>query len=140
MPVLRSLVVANPTAQLLEHCRIELSTTPPFLRPKTWALDRLQAGDELVITDRRVELDPAYLARLDEAERGEITLILRQGDIVLAEERTLVRLLARDEWGGADMAQLLAAFVTPNDPAVGKLLRSASDILAQHGHQPGLDG
>lgn len=140
VPVLRSLVVSNPTAQLLEHCRIELSTTPPFLRPKTWALDRLQAGDELVITDRRVELDPAYLARLDEAERGEITLILRQGDIVLAEERTLVRLLARDEWGGADMAQLLAAFVTPNDPAVGKLLRSASDILAQHGHQPGLDG
>ncbi|MFG1421721.1 DUF4011 domain-containing protein [Roseixanthobacter liquoris] len=140
VPVLRALAVSNPTGERLEGCRIALSANPPFLRPKVWTVDRLLPGDELAMSDRRMELDPAYLAHLDEAERGEVSFTLSQGEAILAEYWTTVRLLARDEWGGADMMPLLAAFVMPNDPAVGKLVRSASDILARHGHQPGLDG
>jgi hypothetical protein len=33
-------------------------------------------------------------------------------------------LLARDEWGGvSDMAQLLPAFVKPNDPAISRPIK-----------------
>lgn len=38
------------------------------------------------------------------------------------------------------MGQLLPAFVMPNDPAVFKLLRSAAERLAAHGHSSALDG
>lgn len=38
------------------------------------------------------------------------------------------------------MAQLLPAFVMPNDPAVARILRNAADRLAEHGHPSGLDG
>ncbi|MCR5870752.1 DUF3320 domain-containing protein [Sphingomonas sp. J344] len=104
-------------------------------------IDRLAPGDSLPLGDRKVELDADYLSGLNEAERGEITLRLIAGDTLLDEQRFAVRLLARDEWGGvADMAQLLPAFVMPNEPAVARILRTAAERLAAHGHASGLDG
>ncbi|TJV46258.1 MAG: DUF3320 domain-containing protein [Mesorhizobium sp.] len=141
IPVIRSIRLDNDTAGSLESCRLELTSSPSFLRPKTWAVDRLLPGDRLQLSDRKVELDSGYLAGLNEAERGEITLRLSAAGEVLEERRLTVRLLARDEWGGvADMAQLLPAFVMPNDPGVAPILRAAADQLAAHGHPSGLDG
>jgi len=141
IPVLRGIGVENRSDRQADALRLELSSTPAFLRPKTWTIDRIVPGDHLPLGDRKVELDAGYLAGLNEAERGEITLRLVAGSEVLDEHRHAVRLLARDEWGGvADMAQLLPAFVMPNDPAVSSLLRKAAERLAAHGHPSGLDG
>jgi very-short-patch-repair endonuclease len=141
IPVLRGIGIENRSDRQFESLRLELSSTPAFLRPKTWTIDRVIPGDHLPLGDRKVELDAGYLAGLNEAERGEITLRLVAGSEVLDEHRHAVRLLARDEWGGvADMAQLLPAFVMPNDPAVSSLLRKAAERLAAHGHPSGLDG
>ncbi|SFJ67297.1 AAA domain-containing protein [Bosea sp. OK403] len=141
IPVLRSLAIVNRTDRHFEQCRLAMVSTPAFLRPKLWTLDRLAPGDRITISDRRIDLDAGYLAGLNEAERGEITFRLYARDECLAEIRFPVRLLARDEWGGvADMAQLLPAFVLPNDPAVAKILRATAEALTAHGHSPGLDG
>jgi very-short-patch-repair endonuclease/RecA/RadA recombinase len=141
VPVIRSLLIENNSDRHIQNCRVELTSSPPFLRPKTWVVDRLLPGDRLPLTDRKVELDAGYLAGLNEAERGEITLRLSTEEEVLNERRFPVRLLARDEWGGvADMAQLLPAFVMPNDPGVVQILRNAAERLAAHGHPSGLDG
>lgn len=141
IPVLRSLAITNPTKRHFEECRLAMVSTPGFLRPKIWTLDRLAPGDRIVVGDRRIDLDAGYLAGLNEAERGEITFRLYARDECLAEVRFSVRLLARDEWGGvADMAQLLPALVLPNDPAIAKILRAAAETLTAHGHAPGLDG
>lgn len=43
-----------------------------------------------------------------------------------------IDLLARNEWCGlVSLPEILAAFVLPNDPAVGKILSRASDILKE---------
>src|SRR5690606_9770336 len=141
IPVIRSLLTENNSERHIEKCTLELTSSPSFLRPKTWTIDRLLPGDRLPLTDRKVELDAGYLAGLNEAERGEITLRLSSSGEVLDEQRLPVRLLARDEWGGvADMAQLLPAFVMPNDPGVAQILRTAAERLSAHGHPSGLDG
>lgn len=141
IPVVRSVQINNVDGRHHEQCRVELTSTPSFLRSKTWVIDRLAPGDELPLGDRKVELDADYLAGLNEAERGEIVLRLSADGTVFDEQRFPVRLLARDEWGGvADMAQLLPAFVMPNDPAVARILRNAADRLADGGHPSGLDG
>ncbi|SFZ84579.1 AAA domain-containing protein [Devosia enhydra] len=141
IPVLRSIRLANATGGNLQNLTLDLTADPAFLRPKTWTVDRLLQGDEISLSDRRVDLDPAYLGGLNEAERGRISLVLKRGAEILAEERVDVRLLARDEWGGVhDMAQLLPAFVMPNDPSSAGILRQAADHLAAHGHSSGLDG
>ena len=141
VPVLRSIGLENQSDRQVESLRLELSSTPGFLRPKIWTIDRLLPGDHLPLADRKIELDAGYLSGLNEAERGEITLRLVAGGEVLDEHRHSVRLLARDEWGGvADMAQLLPAFVMPNDPTVASLLKKSAERLAAHGHPSGLDG
>lgn len=141
VPVLRAIEINNAGGLHLENIRLELTANPPFLRPKTWTIERLIPGDDLPLSDRKVDLDAAYLAGLNEAERGEVTLRLLSRDVVLEEQHFPVRLLARDEWGGvAGMAQLLPAFVMPNDPAISKILLAAADILEKNGHPSGLDG
>lgn len=141
IPVIRSILIENADGRHHESIRVDLTSSPAFLRAKSWTIDRLAPGDNLPLGDRKVDLDADYLSGLNEAERGEITLRLSTGDAILNEQRFPVRLLARDEWGGvADMAQLLPAFVMPNDPAVARILRSAADTLAEHGHPSGLDG
>jgi very-short-patch-repair endonuclease len=141
IPVVRSIQIENNTATHFENCQLELTATPSFLRPKSWTIDRLIPGDKLPLNDRKVELDAGYLAGLNEAERGEITLRLSSAGEVFDEQRLAVRLLARDEWGGvADMAQLLPAFVMPNDPSIAPILRAAAERLVAHGHPAGLDG
>lgn len=141
IPVIRSIRLDNPTPDSIENSRLELTASPPFLRSKTWTIDRIIAGESLTLADRRIDLDASYLAGLNEAERGDITLRLIQNDKIISEAVIQVRLLARDEWGGvADMAQLLPAFAMPNDPAIFKLLRSAAERLAAHGHSSALDG
>lgn len=100
IPVIRSIQIENAGSGHFDTCRIELTSSPPFLRAKSWTIDRLAPGDILPISDRKVDLDADYLAGLNEAERGEITLRLSVGGAVLDEQRFPVRLLARDEWGG----------------------------------------
>lgn len=141
VPVLRSISVENHSERQFEKLRLELTSTPAFLRQKTWTIDRIVPGDRLPLGDRKIELDAAYLDGLNEAERGEIILRLFAGSELLDEHRHSVRLLARDEWGGvADMAQLLPAFVMPNDPATASLLKKAAERLTAHGHSSALDG
>lgn len=141
VPVLRAIIIDNANGRHHHNIRVELTSSPAFLRAKSWTIDRMIPGDKLPLSDRKIDLDADYLAGLNEAERGEITLRLTSDDAVLDEQRFPVRLLARDEWGGvADMAQLLPAFVMPNDPAIARILRSAADRLAESGHPSGLDG
>ncbi|WP_374834367.1 hypothetical protein [Daeguia caeni] len=74
IPVLRRVGVENRSDRQVDSLRLELSSTPAFLRPKTWTIDRVIPGDHLPLGDRKVELDAGYLAGLNEAELGEIGL------------------------------------------------------------------
>src|SRR6187431_1615793 len=57
IPVIRSLLIENNSDRHIERCTLELASSPTFLRPKTWTIDRLLPGDRLSLTDRKVELD-----------------------------------------------------------------------------------
>ena len=57
IPVLRRIGVDNQSDRQIEALRLELSSTPAFLRSKTWTIDRVIPGDHLLLGDRKVELD-----------------------------------------------------------------------------------
>jgi len=141
IPVIHSIIIKNNIGENIEDCVLELNSSPGFLRPKSWVIDRIIAGEIFSVSSRKVDLDAAYLEGLNEAERGEIYFRFSSRGQILAEKHFAVRLLARDEWGGVtDMAQLLPAFVMPNDPAVMKILHSAAELLERSGHPSAMDG
>lgn len=142
VPLVRSLSLENLTTKEVSGLVLEFETIPSFSRPKRWLVDQILPGEEIALHDRHVILDPEYLGGLNEAERGVARFRLTDSTGNLLAEREMdVRLLARDEWGGfVTMPGLIAAFVMPNDPAIARILKEASAILAKHGHASGLDG
>lgn len=141
VPLLRTLAIENADGPALSSLVVELKASPGFTRPKRWLIDRVGAGERFPLRDLDLDIDPAYLDGLDEAERGVLTVQLMQQDSVLHEVRHVLRVLARDEWGGLPtMAELLPTFVTPNDPSLAVLLKTAATALGDGGHSTALDG
>ena len=135
------LVVSNPLDTDLEDLTLHIFAEPKIVGARTWRIDRLSSGSEFRPRDRRVPIEGGLLDALTERMRAEIFFELRQGDTVLAESRYPIIALARNEWGGAQfMPELLAAFVTPNDPAVQRLLKEASQHLERVGKNGALEG
>jgi hypothetical protein len=133
VPVLRELRVFNAGESLLEDLIVEIETDPPVIVSRTWRVDRIAAGGTANLTNRDVALNAALLMELSEAVRARVILTVRRGGTdgpVLVERTFPVELLARNEWGGsAAMPELLAAFVQPNDPAISRVLKAASEVL-----------
>ena len=140
--VLRELQIENlDEGQDLSDLKVTLEASPAFVKSKTWTVDRLAAGGLLSIKDRDLELDGGFLHGLTESMRGTVTIRVLQGEPCLAELAIPVELLARNEWGGATyIPELLAAFCTPNDPAVDRLLGQASQILRKAGKPDRING
>lgn len=134
-------MVDNPTAEALTDVRITLRAAPPIVRERIWIVDRIGSKAEFTVRDLTTPLDIERLAGLDEAEVGELEFHMEAKGLPTIVEKCRVDLLARDEWGGVhDMAQLLAAFVSPNDPAVAGVVKDAARILEAAGKDSSMDG
>jgi hypothetical protein len=139
--ILRDLEIENLGDGMLEDLIVEISADPAFLISKHWTIDRIAPGRSAQVLDRDVELNAALLLETHESLSGNVRImVLRDGEM-LAEQRIPIEVLARNEWGGAAaMPELLAAFVTPNDPAVDEVLKNASRVLAQAGKSDAING
>lgn len=139
--ILKKVALQNNTDQPVRDLTVVLRAEPPVIREKTWVIDRIGAGACMPLTDLSATLDLNILNGLDETEIGELIFTLTAPDADPFELRHRIELLARDEWGGVgDMAQLLAAYVSPNHPFVARILKDASKLLEQAGHSGALDG
>lgn len=141
VPLVRELSLWNQEETTLEDLVLTLSTDPEFVESRGWNIDRIHAGDRLGIPDRDIKLNAGYLSGLTESLNADVVLRVSQGETVLVEQRFPTELLARTEWGGLSaMPELLAAFCMPNDPAVDRVLKAASQVLRRAGKKDGIDG
>lgn len=139
VPVVRAVRVTNAGEPLTE-LRLAISADPPFLAPSVVAIERIEAKSALEVGVADLALDAGFLLGVSESVRGTVRLALIRGEEVLAEAVHPVEVLPRQEWGGASMQELLAAFVMPNDPAVERVLKNAAFVLSRAGKSDALDG
>jgi very-short-patch-repair endonuclease len=138
---LTDLVVRNDTNEEIEGAILTITADPPVLGTRSWSLDRVAPRSELRPRDRRVPLAGGLLDRLTDRLVTDVRFELRVGDRLLAEAAMPLTALARNEWGGSRyVPELLAAFVLPNDPAVQRFLKDASNLLVSGGKLGSLDG
>jgi len=143
VPVMRELKIVNLGDATIENVILSVRADPPVFAPRDWRFDRIAAGGEVRVSQRDMALDAGLLLQLTEAVRANVTLTATDAGTggVLAERRVPVELLARNEWGGSGaMPELLAAFALPNDVAVGRILKAASEVLRRAGRPDGIDG
>lgn len=141
VPILLELWVENPTDAPMEDLRLKVSAEPAIFGTREWTIDQLDAGAKLRIADRRLPLAGGMLDKLTDRLRADVRVALCKGDEVLVEVTDTVEALARNEWGGSRyMPELLAAFVTPNDGFVQKILKDASRLLVEGGRNGAING
>lgn len=140
VPLLRELVLHNEADQTYENLTLHLQTAPAVLEAKQWNIDRLLPGSSLDIRDRDLKLNGEWLSELTESVLCEVTLTLREGDNELFSQKYSLEALAKNEWGGNAMFELLPSFIMPNDPAVDRVLKATSDVLRGAGKNDALDG
>jgi len=139
--VLHSLCIHNTGDLAATNVSLTLRANPAVLRDKTWQIDRIRPGEHVELSDLVTPLDTAILGGLNEAEIGQLEFSLRIGDDLVQCDQDSIELLARDEWGGlSEMENILAAFVSPNQPQVARLLKQASSLLETAGHDGSMEG
>ena len=141
VPVVGELRLRNDSDENIDGLTVELACEPPVIAPRQWTFDRVRAQSEVTPADRTVKLDGGLLYKLTERMRATVSLRVMQGETQVASFSDDVVALSRHEWGGSiSTPELLAAFVTPNDPVIAEVLRDASDKLREAGRRPDLDG
>ncbi len=139
--VIKTIKIENPTDAALTDVKITLRSHPPILSEKTWKIDRIAPESHHELRNLSIPLDIDRLRGLDEAEIGELEFRMEANGLQEIVEKRRIELLAHDQWGGVgDMAQILAAFVSPNDPAVARILKDAARLLENKGHDGSMNG
>ena len=141
IPVIRLLSLENDCDTPIDRLVVRAEAEPPLIRAKNWVIDRLGPGKRIELSDLGVEPDISRLAGLDESEVGNLVLSVERDGERLFEDRRSLEFLARDQWGGLDdMDRLLAAYVSPNEASVAAILKEASRLLRQAGHDDAMEG
>lgn len=144
VPLLRELRVMNHSEADLAQVLVQITSEPPFVKPRSWRIEAIGATREYAIKDLDVQLDGALLSRLTEAETATLVFTVCRPDVAsdeIARSSHAVELLPRNHWGGlSHLPEMVAAFVQPNDPAIDRLLKSAAEVLRKNGRNPALDG
>ena len=144
VPALRELLVSNGTGAALQGLDLMVSSEPAFLKPRTWHLDAVGAGQTVHAKDLDLQLDGAWLSRLTEAEKSTVVFRLTRlehPEAVLCTLEVVVELLPRNHWAGIGQSpEMAAAFIQPNDPAVEHILKSAAGVLHRARKSAAIDG
>jgi very-short-patch-repair endonuclease len=79
-----------------------------------------------------LQLSHDFLGYLTERIVGALHVDVFQGDEQIAHSSSRIEVLAFDEWNGLQsLPEIIAAFVTPNYPAIDTLLSEAANILRE---------
>ncbi|QQL43714.1 DUF3320 domain-containing protein [Sulfuriroseicoccus oceanibius] len=144
VPLLLELDLENKGEEVMEDLVIVLKSDLGFLETKIWRVDRIEPGSRIRLPERDVKLNAGMLADLTEGVSGDVVIEVCKEDVdgeKVASESYPVELLAKTHWGGtASMPELLPAFCMPNDPAIDKVLKMASDTLRRAGKNDSING
>ena len=133
VPVIRKLTLKNPGEMALEDLTVSVEVTPAFAAAWQEKIAQIPAGETVDLGAVPLLLLPEYLYTLTERVAGALTITVTDGGgEVLGQVRQPMDVLAYDEWSGLlFMPEIIAAFITPNYPKVGQVIRSASALLEE---------
>ncbi len=138
--MIRLCTIENSGEEALADVKVVVSCEPGFARECSMIVGPVAAGTKIRVDGLRMQLQPAFFARLTERVAGDITVEVYAGEVSVLRQNYPVDILAFDQWGGVSvLPEMLSAFVTPNHPVVAPILRRASEILGGWTGNPALD-
>lgn len=142
VPAVRALHITNNTGLPLAGLVVTLHNNLNIWPKWQVNIDQLDAGASWHTQDLPLSLNWEVWSTLTESQQGSISLTIQQlpNQNIIFESEYPLSLLPLDHWQGINvLPELLAAFVTPNLPAIAHLLKEASLLVAQRTGDPSLN-
>lgn len=141
VPLVRHLSISNETGDVVRDIEVILQCDPAFAQPSTLRFERLDVAETRQIGAVDLKFEHRYLAELNEAERGRVSVTVKANGAEIARKDHAVDVLAYDQWAGTRaLPELLAAFSLPNNPVIDRLLHQAGELLAKAGKGQTVNG
>ena len=141
VPVIHSLRVSNLTEDPLQDICVRIATEPAFAAPWETSLSSIGPGEVYNLGVVDLPLSHDFLSQLTERVIGAVHIQVLQGDQVIARRSERIESLAYDEWSGLSVIpEILAAFVTPNHPAIETVLSNVATLLGEWTGDSSLSG
>ena len=129
---IREITIENRTDTPLENLELRITTAPGFALPFTRHIDRILPGKTLTVSKPQLILNGEYLAQMTEKVTGLVHVALRRDGKTVVFDNAETTVLAFDEWHGLGIyPEMLATFVTPNHPALVKIIARATEFLGK---------
>lgn len=136
----QSVKIHNNTDSELERVELSIKTDSELFSPFTRMIDRIPQENCFEVKSLPISLNGQYLASLTEKINERLIIGLYSEGELIAETCTEVTVLAFDQWHGyGRYPELLTAFVTPNHPALVKILGRAAELLKSWTGDPSMD-
>ena len=141
VPLVRSVTITNNTEEEMHDVLLKISFAPEFARAFSYKVEVLPAHTEVEVSPVNIIVSTEFLFSLTERMVAQMRAEIFKGEEQLADLTDNIELLAYDEWSGAlIMPEMIAAFVTPNHPAVAEILTTATEYLRKWGKNPSING
>jgi len=143
IPLFHAFQIHNLTEVDLHELQLNITSSPEFLIPFSICIDTLPAGINMNLCPLNILLSAEYLSSVTEKMSGILDVSITSPastDVPLFSAKFPIDVLAFDEWSGANtQPDFLAAFATPNHPAIVDIMRKSSDILSNWTGNSSLD-
>lgn len=141
LPVIQRCQVYNGSESDLHDVQLRITASPSFAKEYQRIISVIPAKAEIELKDINLVLDGEYLASLTEKAAGTFTAELVYQEKLLCSQVIPVSVLTFNEWHGYLIyPELLVSFVTPNNPAIGRIVSRAVVFLEEWTDDPSLDG
>ena len=125
VPLVRELRLHWRGRKPLRDAVVGLAIEPGLAPARAIPLPEIEAGGTLTLRHPDLAFDPVKICELRERAHATLIVGVSAAQQTLAHVETPLDVLAMNEWDGDRLAELAAAFVLPDDPAVEEVLRRA---------------
>lgn len=127
VPLINSVSIRNAGADPLRGAVLSVRLEPDLGPEAAFTIPDVAPGDSTTIGPLDYRLPAGRLRQVIEAEKGSLTCSVHVGASSLASVDVPIDVLAFNQWPGARCPDgLLASFVLPNHPAIGRFLKDVS--------------
>ncbi len=138
---IRRVTIFNDSSDSLENVTLGITSQAGLCLPFYKHFACIPGNTALAADVAELTLDAQKLATMTESYQDSFEISLRQGEDLLWQGQQPITVLAYDQWHGyGSHPELLAAFVTPNHPAVAQILGRSAEMLGGWTQDPSLDG
>ena len=139
--IVRSITIKNLSEEEMDNLSIRIWTDADLIDPYSQKIDLIPPKEEQTFKNFQIRVHGDFLASLTERITCNLYVAVIRENEEIARQSEEIAVLAYDQWPGYPRyyPDLLAAYITPNHPAIAGLMQSAVKYLEKWTGKPAFD-